>query len=461
MKHKALGVLVSLILVLVTIVQTNASTPERSYLVLAKGNRIQPQLEQQITAAGGSIRRVVPEVGVLVVSSNNPEFQATLSRANTVQSVIYNMKFQMLPPMHRVPASDVGNPPNSGSGDFLFDLQWGHTAVDAPAAWATGVRGAGVRVAVLDTGYDLTHPDLVPNINFDLSRNFVEGETLQYQLPDPFSHGTHVAGTIAAAQNDFGVIGIAPQAELVLIKVLSDGGSGWFSDIIAGIVYAANINANIINMSLGAEIPQRGVCDEGGCISAAEVAELKTVIARATTSAFQRGTTVIAAAGNSSNDLNHSADLLVLPAGAPNVIAVSATGPQGWGVNPAANLDVPAFYTNYGTSLIDFAAPGGNVDWDLFDSEELCTVGIAVAPCWAFDLVFSTGNGGWYWSAGTSMASPHAAGVAALIISKNGRSMHPAQVEAALRHSADDLGKPGKDNYYGMGRVNALRAVTR
>jgi lantibiotic leader peptide-processing serine protease len=459
MKYRALGLMLSLLLVLVAIVPAHATAPERSYMVMAKGNRIQPQLEQQITAAGGTIRRAIPEVGILVVSSANPDFQTRLARANTVQSVIYNMKFQMIPPTHQVAVSDVGNPPNSGSSDFFFDLQWGHAAVSAPAAWATGVRGAGARVAVLDTGYDLTHPDLVPNINFDLSRNFVEGETLQYALPDPFSHGTHVAGTIAAAQNDFGVIGVAPQAELLLIKVLSDAGSGSFGDVIAGIVYAANNNANIINMSLGAAIPQRGFCDEFGCISASEVAELKNAIGRATTFAFQRGTTVITSAGNSAIDTNKSADLLILPASAPNVIAISATAPIGWGADPNTNLDVPAVYTNYGTSLIDFAAPGGT--W-VYDSEEFCMVAGLTRPCWVFDLVFSTGSlNSWYWSAGTSMAAPHAAGVAALIISKNGGPMHPAQVEAALRHSADDLGKPGKDEYYGMGRVNALRAVTR
>ena len=120
-----------------------------------------------------------------------------------------------LPPQTNVAfEEDFGNPPNSGDNDTRFDLQWGHDAVDAPEAWTEGFRGAGARVAVLDTGFDLDHPDLAPNINFTLSKNFVAGETLSYALPDPFSHGTHVAGTIAAADNAFGTIGVAPQAEL-------------------------------------------------------------------------------------------------------------------------------------------------------------------------------------------------------------------------------------------------------
>jgi subtilisin family serine protease len=91
-----------------------------------------------------------------------------------------------------------------------------------------------------------------------------------------------------------------------------------------------------------------------------------------------------------------------------------------------------------------------------YPGNENCLIAGLVRPCWVFDLVFSTGNGGWYWSAGTSMAAPHASGVAALIIGANGGDMKPSQVEAALRSSADDLGKPGNDDFYGAGRVNAF-----
>lgn len=89
------------------------------------------------------------------------------------------------------------------------------------------------------------------------------------------------------------------------------------------------------------------------------------------------------------------------------------------------------------------------------DSGDLCVVAGVLNECWAFNLVFSTGNGGWYWSAGTSMAAPHAAGVAAIIVGENGGDMKPAQLVRELRKTSDDLGKPGNDDIYGMGRVNA------
>lgn len=105
-----------------------------------------------------------------------------------------NVSLQWIHPGRQEEVSvEFGSPPFSGDDDFYFDLQWGHDAVDAPEAWNAGFRGAGARVAVLDTGFDTDHVDLVPNINFALSANFVPGESLTYVLPDPFSHGSHTA----------------------------------------------------------------------------------------------------------------------------------------------------------------------------------------------------------------------------------------------------------------------------
>jgi len=123
----------------------------------------------------------------------------------------------------------------------------------------------------------------------------------------------------------------------------------------------------------------------------------------------------------------------------------SATGPLN-----QQNYDTPAFYTNYGTSVIDVAAPGGNWDFDLdFPFPAV------------YDWVLSTYIGGWAFGYGTSGSAPHVSGVAALIIGKNGGEMHPAQVKAIIEQSADDLGKPGMDDYYGRGRINAYKAVTK
>jgi subtilisin family serine protease len=151
-----------------------------------------------------------------------------------------------------------------------------------------------------------------------------------------------------------------------------------------------------------------------------------------------------------------------IPADATGVISISATAPYGWAKAPlTANLDELASYSNYGTSAIDFAAPGGDFDYYFDAPDEFITFKGLNRRVYVFDQVLSTVPGGYAWYAGTSMAAPHATGVAALIIGKNGGQMSPARVEAALRASADDLGKPGRDEQYGHGRVNAYRAVSQ
>jgi subtilisin family serine protease len=465
MRRKILAALAVVILLVSTGSIVAAQSEGTSYLVIASSNRLPAGLAQQVEAAGGTITRTIPEIGIAVVESSNPDFTADASGIQGVSSVVPNVKLQWIEPTYEEAVTvDTGNPPFSGDDDFYFDLQWGHDAVDAPEAWDAGGRGAGARVAVLDTGFDLDHVDLAPNINYGLSANFVPGETLWYALPDPFSHGSHTAGTVAAADNGFGTIGVAPDAELVLVKVLGDAGSGDFDWVISGIVYAANVDADVINMSLGAALSRHGYYDEyeDRWVSADEVAELTTALGRATTYAHQQGVTVIASAGNDGNDGDHDKDLLHLPSDSPHVISVAATAPYGWAVDFTADLDEPAHYTNYGQSVIDFAAPGG--DWDMaYDPAgwNICVVGPLARPCFVFDYVFSTGSSldptiaSYYWGSGTSMAAPHVSGVAAIIIGENGGDLHPAQVEAALRQSADDLGKPGQDDFYGKGRVNA------
>jgi lantibiotic leader peptide-processing serine protease len=435
----------------------HAQTPGQSYILMSRGNDLPPGLEQRIHAAGGKITRNMPDVGLVVVEASNPDFAAAAGRFPGINNVMPDVVIQWHEPMERHALDftpDVANPPFSGSADFFFDLQWGHAAIGATEAWANGIRGQGVRVAVLDGGFDLAHPDLAPNINLAVSASFVPGESLQYALPDPFSHGSHVAGTIAAAQNNFGTIGVAPDAELMLLKVLSDAGSGSFSWLIEGIVHAANNGADVINMSLGANFPKSGFLDaDGTWVNANEVAALTTAVSRATSYAYQRGVTVFSSAGNSALDSSRTRDLVAVPSQSAHVISISATAPIGWATDPLnISLDNLASYSNYGVSHIDFAAPGGDL---VYPGDEACVIAGLLRPCWVFDLVFSTGNGGWYWSAGTSMASPHAAGVAALVISANGGSMHPAQVESVIRSLAEDLGKPGRDAFYGHGRMVA------
>ena len=444
-----------------------ANSSSNSYLVIANSNKLPNNLKIDLASANGTLTNEISQIGIAVVSSDDPDFKSKASKIKGIQSVVPNLTTQWLDPNEKNESIEVdaANPPFTGDDDFFFDMQWGHDAVNAPEAWNAGYRGAGVRVAVLDGGFDLGHPDLNENIDFTTSRDFT-GEGLQF-IPQPgpggtFSHGTHTAGTIGAADNAFGTIGVAPEVELVLIKVLGDGGSGSFGALINGIIYAALVDTDVINMSLGATFNKSGNPEFG--LTARDVAQLKNAIGRAVTFAYQSGTTVIASAGNEATDYDHSADLIHLPSGVQHALSISATAPVGWGADPSTDLDVFAStYSNFGQSMIDFAAPGGNYAYAFEEGGfDPCTVGPLTRVCYVFDYVFSTGsNGNWYWSTGTSMASPHATGVAALIIGKNGGSMHPAQVERELRRSADDLGKPGNDDYYGAGRVNAYRAVTQ
>ena len=281
------------------------------------------------------------------------------------------------------------------------------------------------------------------------------------KLDDPtgiFSHGNHTAGTIAAGRNGFGTIGIAYGAKLCLVKVLFNIGTGSFEDIVEGIIYAADRNVDIINMSLGGSVVKSGEAD---VYTAREAAEFKNFVNRAVAYAHKKGVLVIVSAGNDANDGDKDENLINMPSDTPHAMSVSATAPIGWGVNPTVFLDNPASYTNYGRSVISVAAPGG--DFQYLPVNQVCVVAGVIQFCYVFDFVFSMGgvvgnSAYYYWSAGTSMAAPHVAGVAALLVGKHGK-MKPAQLRSLLERGADDLGQPGNDPFYGAGRVNAMKSL--
>jgi len=439
-----------------------AAIPAQSYLVVCDTG-LPTGMARSLSTAGAKVTSLIPQIGLAVVSSADPAFKTKAAKIRGVTAVVPNPTIQWIGRNEKAVKMDIGNPPYSGAGDWFFDLQWGHTAIQAPAAWDTGALGLGVRVAVLDSGIAQYNPDLAPNLNTELSKSFVPGEEYWFSggLND-FSHGTHVSGTIAAAMNGWGVIGVAPEAELVMVKVLSETtGSGSWGGILQGIVYAADIQADVINMSLGGFLPRRGFTDEDGIkVSASDISFLINLMNRATSYATTHGSTVVASAGNAALDFDHTADWVHMPAQAVGVLAVSATAPIGWALDPDTSLDVPTSYTDYGLSAISLAAPGGD---GMYPGDDFCTVVIR-APCVAFDFVFSDGmcdqnSCNFWWGYGTSMATPHVSGVAALIIGRHGGSMDPVEVKAILQGTADDLGKLGKDAWYGFGRVNAYNAV--
>jgi subtilisin family serine protease len=280
-------------------------------------------------------------------------------------------------------------------------LPWGIDRVDAELSWGNST-GNGVKVAVVDTGIDFKHPDLAANVKGGVS--FVTGSR---GYMDDNGHGTHVAGTIAAANNDIGVVGVAPDAWLYGVKVLDKTGSGWLSDVIAGIDWSAANGMQVITMSLGSS----------GSSSSLQMA---------VDNAYNQGIVVVAAAGNDYYGA------ISYPAKYDSVIAVTAT-------DSGNNI---AYFSNIGPEA-ELAAPG---------------VGI-----------YSTYKGGTYATLdGTSMATPHVTGTVALLLatqpdmydSNSNGKWDPPEVRTRLHDSATDLGAVGRDDYFGYGLVNALSALS-
>ncbi len=420
-----------------------------NYMVITRSETLPAGFEFQL-ATYGQIVRTIPQIGVVVVKPVVPDFKAKVSKLAQVQGVVPDFNAQWIkPPKYVIEA----NPPSIGDYEPGFWLQWGMDAINAPEAWNAGYEGENARIFVLDTGIDDDHPDLVANLNLALSASFVPDES---SFDDGYGHGTHVAGIIAAAHNGWGVIGVAPKAEIVAAKVLSSSGSGDFSWVNSGIIYAADHGADVINMSLGTTLKRSGFYEGSEWISPVDVTYYVLAQQRAVDYASKKGAVIVTSAGNDSYNLDGSASWFVLPGGLQKVITVSATAPQCWILEWNNNpfLDIPASYTNYGRSLIELAAPGGDYDCNYPDP-------VMGYPARAFDYVISTYRGGGFaWASGTSMAAPHVAGVAALIIGKKGGQMNPIDVTRKLLTTADKIDGKGVTPYYGYGRVNAYRAVT-
>lgn len=309
--------------------------------------------------------------------------------------------------------------------DPMYSSQWHYPQIGLPSAWDITTGGA-VIVAVLDTGIRFDHPDLTgvtvlgsgPHTDFVSDPGNGDGDGRDNDPTDPGcasdptdpSHGTHVAGTVAARTNNgIGVAGVnwggVSPTKIMPLRVLNGCGTGTYTDIAAAIIYAADHGAKVINMSLGGPLGS-------------------PTVDSAITYARGLGVTLVAAAGN---DFCTAVDY---PARNPDVIAVAAT----------TITNARASYSDCGPEL-DVAAPGGSGG----------TSGV-LSPSWSP----ASGNGYWYMS-GTSMATPHVAGLVALMISRG--ITGPANIQSVLQSTATDLGTPGFDTAFGWGLVNAASAV--
>jgi subtilisin family serine protease len=407
-----------------------------------------------VQAAGGTVVYSHGQAGVGIVTSNAPDFLTRVQASNAFQTAAADMMVQF---QQDTPVQDAGGFEQAVTpgDDTYYPIQWAHTALDSPGAWAAGCTGAGARVAVIDGGIYNAHPDLDANIDTACSASFVPGQPYNNDV-GTFWHGTHVAGIIAAEDNGTGVIGVAPNATILGVKVLHNG-SGSFGAVILGILYAADPasfgatncqRADIINMSLGAVFPKTAA---GSLIGA---------LAKAVNFAGSKGVLVLSAAGNDAIDFGQAGNYVDVPGDSGGGLAISSTAPMAWAYGNT-NFTRPASYSSYGEGYVTLAGPGGDF---AYPGNELCTMptatGSITTACWVFDMYLSTSRAGYTWAAGTSMATPAAAGVAALIKSRF-PSISRGALKARLEQSAVDAGKIGHDEFYGHGFVNAARACTQ
>ncbi|GAA2454847.1 S8 family peptidase [Streptomyces glaucus] len=465
-----------------------ADAPELAYVVNTRADaRTIASVKKAIAAAGGTVVATYGKIGVIVVHSANPDFGPQIRAARGVQSAGATRTAPLVAAgttdegaadyltaaeAAKVEAASAAAP---GSEPLEAD-QWDLRAIGADRAARINPGSSKVTVAVIDTGVDDTHPDLAPNFSASQSANCVggvadtsEGAWRPYTADD--YHGTHVAGEIAAARNGIGVAGVAPGVKVAGIKV-SDPHNGLFypENVVCAFVFAADHGVEITNNSYYVD-PWLYNCkddpDQKAIVDAVNRAQLY---------AQKKGILHLASAGNSNHDLDADAivddsspddttpvtrtidphECLDVPAQLPGVVTVSATGVQ----------NLKSYYSSYGEGVVDVAAPGGDRRYQIPDT-----------PSKDGRILSTMPNNQYAFLQGTSMASPHAAGVAALLKSKYPHAT-PAQLQALLKAQADETACPasydqdgdgtqdavcegGKrgNGFYGAGIVDALRAV--
>lgn len=349
------------------------------YIVHFKPGVSYERMQEIYQQAGATLEKDVPQINAQVIKISSPS-RVPANNFNYPGEVDY------IEPDYSVQAESMPD-------DTYENQQWGLFKIHAPEAWGITHSNRTIKIAVLDSGIDSSHPDLASKIV--AQKNFTDSPTTE----DIYGHGTHVAGIVAAITNNHtGIAGVAYNASLMNVKVLSDRGGGSYSWIIQGIIWAADNGAQVINMSM-----------DGGVDSPS--------LKQAVDYAWSKGAVVIAAAGNNGNDNP------TYPAAYPECIAVAATDQN----------DSLYSFSDYG-NWVDVAAPGSSI---------------------------STMNGGKYLTMeGTSMAAPFVSGLAGLAFAVARDTNRDGRLNDEVRHAiqsgADKIGSADIRS----GRINAYKTIT-
>ncbi len=520
-----------------TVRAATAAESSAGYIVLAKQGASAAALATQLTAAGATVSSVNEAVGMVTVSRAGAGFLA-VARANAaVAGAAANGVVGHVPKPVKVDKQvlkeNVGAAAKGGSwsgkpgqgGDPLDAKLWDMQMMNVPEAQAITLGDRRVRVGIIDTGVDASHPDIAPNFDAALSRNFTVddpalGDLCNYaDCVDPANvddneHGTHVAGTIAASLNGMGMSGVAPNVTIVNVRAGQDSGYFLLGPTVDALTYSADAGIDVVNMSFYVD-PWLYNCQGGAPEdSPEEAAEQNLIIEamnRALNYAHSKNVTMVAALGNDHDNIDHpridrsSPDFpwsdwhartidptqcFDLPTQGAHVIGVSSVGPSG------RKADYSNWTSELGSGSIEVSAPGGffrdGFGTDRYRTSENMILSAAplnvlqangyvdadgaITPdgegagilkdCTAKPAKGASACGYYQWLQGTSMASPHAAGVAALVVSRYGKvhagqkSMAPDEVRDILMRTAVDHACPagGVQTYTQEGRPAAFTA---
>jgi subtilisin family serine protease len=445
----------------------------QTYVVLYKTNAVSSDAAKVIAKAGGSLVYSYDKIGVVIARSNNELFRSNLMLDKRVEGAAATNGFgtQVTDEFEVVDAASLANIATGTWGDPLSGSQWDMIQIHVPEAQAINSGSPSVVVGDIDTGLDYTHPDLAANVDFANSVSCVDGvpNTDPAAWNDDNGHGTHTAGTIAAAQNGIGIVGVAPNVKIAAIKAGNADGYFFPEAVICAFMWAGTHHIDVTNNSYYAD-PWLF-----NCRNDAEQRAIWKAEQRAIRYAMSQGVVVVAAQGNENIDLSkQNVDATSPDNGTPVtrdvtnacvVIPVEISGVIG--VTADGAFMQKSYYSSYGVSVAQVTAPGGDRRYqDPGDGSR--------------GYVLSTYPGNRYALAqGTSMASPHAAGVVALILSQYGKKPQGA-VQAALTSTADSMACPpnpfdpggtgawlatcvggsGYNGFYGHGQVDAFNAVT-